>query len=272
MPDKAMTLDMIAMLEAAAQYITNLLGQQYAGHVRHAVALAVHPIADNTHPARALAECQRYAMLYDDQLPENTLARCQVIAHQVARTLGCEVSEQLRAMAVAVGAQLPRIPAGQELDLVERELFGGETPYTNSTWQPTACTITRQQLREELSVATPRDMERVLVAMGLHRVPVENPAVQHIHDYDLLAGHSDAIPVLNADTDTLIDDTPIVEQLRLRLRENKTKQPAARGRDADAKLRKSGIKGLHTAKRLAAINAGADADSRRTGHAAAGGQ
>ena len=122
----------------------------------------------------------------------------------------------LRCIALSAVARLPRVPPEEIIGSTEDALYSGNEPGTEDTWQCAKPTASREQLREHL-VRTEQDLlTSFIVDLGLFRPPVETPERQVVNEYDLLAGHANALPVLNADITSIQCGSAVQERVRLR--------------------------------------------------------
>ncbi len=245
---------LIPAIEHALDYVGDQLGNERAPYIRHAAIARLASMASEpvlTLP-QLLSEVQRYVGQYDKQLPYDCPRRANMIEMAVARVLQLPIGDSmLRATCLAAASRMPSIPPASELADVEMQLFDGKAPKWKKHWLRAAPTASREELRHQLCEASAQQLARMFNSLGLHVPPVPTPVLQHVYEYDVRAGHPDALPVLNADIASIYDGRGPVENIRLRLHAVKSSEHRARrttGSDATRKLCSLGSAALRTGR------------------------
>ena len=206
---------LITLLEDYTDYVADTLGTRYAPYLRHAMMARLTP--SSLSHGMLVAECRRYVMTHDQQLPPAPLPRAEAVVRNVARILTISHTMALRCVALAVSANLASVPPASELLRVEDAIGAGTPVRIQPSWTSLATVASREELRALLQETDMATLESAVYATGLHREPIAFPTPVAVYEHDILCGHSDALPVANASASMISGHGLVPEAWSLRL-------------------------------------------------------
>ena len=207
---------LVVALESAARYVADTLRPSCAPYVRFAIACRTqHYARSGPTPFATLSACHRFVLDNERDLPTARNQRAILTRDAVARKLSV-ARAAVYPYALAVVADMKRVPPPEETPRVERQIFGGNVAPVEDHWLPTACKLTAEDFRACLSEHEAEALRETCVSLGLQRDPVERPEAQHVSLRLLRCGCHEVLPVLNASIGNILSGVTPPETIHLR--------------------------------------------------------